>query len=228
MLRQIDNSIEPEVIGVSNGVCQLEIDFNSLEMLRPVVIDCRVQDFIINQNKIYGLNFGGIKGRLMPKAKLTDIMIFSPYMFGFKYVVSEKFITCLRELEVSEMEYNLFSITLEGVTENYYLLFIPWVASEEVDFSKSMAYPDDEAQEEKKTYFKLKSYDEYDELMDTNPFISFDKICLPETYKKNDLLGVQAEVKLFFSNRLIKKLTDSSISGLVIPEKQVELCFNKS
>lgn len=222
---QITHSAEPSVIGVKNGVSQLDIDVESLNLVSPFVIDSTVANFLINQYSIPKLNLGGIKGQLLKKAKITDIMVFSPFMFGFEYIVSEKFVSCLIEANVSQDDYTLFPIELKDVNQRFYLFFVPMIPVSEVDFSKSLLYPNIQILDDDKTYLNVNSYEEYCKLNETNPLNSFEKMTLPGKYKKKEVLSVQGASRIFLSESLIDLLKSNEISNLIVPERQVLLEF---
>lgn len=226
MFKQIGHSAEPKIIGVTNGVTQLNIDINSLDGISHILIDSTIKDFLLNQHLIPRMNLPEIKGTLLNKAKLTDIMVFSPYMFGIKYVVSEKFVNCLSELNVSDKEYHLFPISIKDVVEKYYLFFVPYISNREVNFSKSLLYPDNEICDDQKSYFKINSYQEYCELNERNPMISFEKLTLPSKYKERDIISLQGVVNIYFSQELFESMRANNISSLVIPNRQIILKFD--
>ncbi|PCI28299.1 hypothetical protein COB55_04050 [Candidatus Wolfebacteria bacterium] len=226
------NQIRHSADVVKNGVYQLEVNEKQLEskenyeLINSLLLMMNANYFLSNQHTVPGLDLKGIKGVLTKKDRLTDLMVFTPFMFGFKYIVSERFVECLREIKVSNEEYCLFPFEIKGAKINYYLMFVPIVPGTEIDFSNSLVYADKEKLYEQKTYFSLNSYEDYKRLYDTVKFKSFDKISLPKSYLTKDILDVQGAVSMFFSKRLINILEAKDISNLVVLKKGIELVFN--
>src|SRR5690606_29131003 len=98
IFKQIRNSCEPKVIGVNNGVYQVEIDEKHLKKndnydeIRRLMYQTDLGFFIENRQRVFDLQIDQLKGKLLKKAKLTDIIGFSPHFFGFEYIVSQKFV----------------------------------------------------------------------------------------------------------------------------------------
>lgn len=230
MFKQITTSAEPKIIGVTNGVYQLE--FKDVELrknsnykkINDTFIATDIDSFLKNQNQILDLKIEYLTGKLLKKAKLTDIIAFSPYFFGYKYIVSQKFVDCLEEGRVDESEYHLRKIEIVSIKEAYYLFFVPMISSSEIDFKKSLIYPEKDFLSESKNYFDVNNYKEYCELLKNSYFNKWEKIVLNQKYKNRSIINLQASIHLFFSESLVKILKKRKISNLVIKE-DIELLF---
>lgn len=233
MFKQFTYSAEPSIIGVDNGFSQLEFKecwlkkHEAYKEIERMVIVNHVDDFLKNQHDIKLSDIDPLKGVLYKDAKTTDFMVFSPFFFGCKYVVSQKVVDCFRSVGVSKIEYNLIPVDIKNTSKKYYLLFVPVIANKEIIFSKSYIYHKDDTLLDQKNYLPIKSYGDYQEVMKKDPFHSFARICLPNRYESRDIISVQGAVDLFFSERLIECLQGIGATNFEIPERQVELVFSE-
>ncbi len=229
LFKQISYNPEPSVIGVNNGIYQLEFKERDLKKnFNYEEIEQILMTFdIAGLNKIKELPIEHLKGTLLKKAKVTDLMVFSPHLLGHKYLISQKVVDCLKEM-VATREYHLRKVEIEAVKENYYLLFVPMILTNEIDFTQARIFPEREYLSESRTYFEIDSYAEYQNLLDENPLVSFEKICLPKKYQNQDIISVQGAVDLFFSEQLIECLQEAEVTNFRIPKRQIELVFSES
>ncbi len=221
--KQISHNPEPEVIGVNNGVYQLEIEIaNDFEGIADKLYTS------LNNEDVEKIITSDIKfiGKLVKNAKITDFMVFSPYIFGIDYVISQKVVDIFNEVGVSNDEYLLKEIKIIGIDTKYYLLFVPLISFKEIDFSKSILYffIDDYTREKK--YLEINSSTEHRNALNKNPFIYFEKICLNSKYEKRHILNIRASANLFFSTQLINALNRHNITGFVVLNHGIELVFD--
>lgn len=230
MFYQIDTSSEQKIIGVNNGIYQVELDENSLMInpnykeIKELLFNHDINKFLDNRDRVFNLKIENLKGKLLANAKITDIMGFSPFIMGFKYIVSKNFVDCLMEVTVNSNEYNLIPIKIDGI--EYYLLFIPMIPSSEIVFSESSVYPESEFMSDEKNYFYLKNYNDYLELIKNKPFNRWDKVQLKKQYKDYDIFNIQALSQMFFSEKLTEKLLSKGTTGLII-KNNIKLSFEK-
>ena len=233
MFKQISYNPESKVIGVNNGVYQLEFKEKGLKKntnyreIEETLLATDINKFLNTQNKISDLKIEYLKGKLLKKAKLTDILVFTPFFFGYKYIVSQNFVDCLNEEKVSKSEYHLREVEIINVDIKHYLLFVPMIPSTEINFSKSLVYNRSEALlDEKKQFLDINDYKEYRKSMDEDPFKDFEMICLDKKYEKNSIINCQGATELFFSESLIERLKTRKITNLVVPKRQTHLIFD--
>lgn len=234
MFKQISYNPESKVIGVSNGVYQLEFKEKELKEnsnykeIEETLLATDINTFLKTQNKISDLKIENLKGRLLKKAKLTDIVVFTPFFFGYKYIVSQNFVDCLEEEKVSKNEYHLREIKIiDKDAVRYYLFFVPMIPIIEINFSKSLVYNRDEALlDEKKQFLDINDYKEYRKSMDEDPFKDFEMICLNKKYESNSIINCQGATELFFAESLIERLKAKNITNLIVPNRQIHLIFD--
>lgn len=229
MFKEVTYNPSQSVLGVNNGIYQLVFPVEYLKKnsnfdeIEKLIIKTNINDFIKHQNSIYKLNIRYLKGVLLKNANLTDILVFSPFFFGYQYVVSQNFVDCLFEVGVSNNEYHLRKIEIENINVNinYYLFFVPFVPNTEIDFSNSILYPEEDLLSRNKRYYTFNSYQEFLQYSNNNLFYRWKKICLDKKYRNRDIIKLQINNKLFFSKRLIKKLQEKKITNLVVKNENI-------
>lgn len=231
MFVQISTSAEKKIIGVSNGVFQVEIDEKYLNedvnktQIEILLNQIDVFAFLDNQEKIFDLTIENLKGKFLKNAIETDIMGFSPFLFGFNFIVNQKVVDCLLNLKVDTSEYCIFEIHIEDAKNTYYLLFVPVIPTSEIIFEESRMFLEKDFLSAERRYLNIKSFGEYQEFTMKNPFVTFDKICLDKKHEQKDIISIQATNELFFSDRLKNKLNEENVSNLIESNRQVNLQF---
>nr|WP_299381220.1 hypothetical protein [Allomuricauda sp.] len=223
---QIDTSLDSNVIGAMTEYKQIVIDEESLKKSLFYKHDYNnVLSRMYDIDDINQFDLGNIKGQLFKDAIFTDIMKFSPFIRGSEFIVSDEFVNQLKAFGVSDKEYSLKSIKIERATQNYYLLFVPRVNLEHINFKKSVIYRSKLFGTEPIEYLNLWNYDDFQTVLDKHTFISFEKLALQQNYEDNDIISIpQVTSHMFFSNELIKHMRELGISNLVLkPNKQVDL-----
>lgn len=219
---QVSVSPEPKIIGVTNGVYQLEIDENAISKNDERFINFKNwfnyknENFWSSQESIKSLESPIIKGKMLTKAKITDIMGYAPEYHGLHNVYSEKYIEILRTHSI--FDYSIFDFEIENVIEKYYLMFIKTITTSEIDFNKSVLYTGHKVMNNLR-YFSVENYDEFLKLLKKEPLIRYEKIAISSKFYGRDIISVQSTAEHFYSERLINFLLDFDIKGLVVNYK---------
>lgn len=218
----INLSPEPKDIGVKNGIYQINIEEkimnlnnNYVSLINNLNYKNRAH-FLKNQKQILNIENFTIKGKKLKSAKLTDLMGYSPNIYSFKYIYSQKFINILSKYNIGK--FNDLNFEIENIYENYFLRYFYRIPIEEVDL--------------KNTYFDRKPW--YNELFKLTNIEELNKdnsahlriLTIPKKYEGLDVISTQIENLLFFSDRLIKNLLEDEISGLKINYDSVKLLFS--
>jgi len=232
MYKQIDFKLNDKVKGYKDTSDQIEINYERLEKEKyfsniemffyPGNIDNILQNTHIMDNII----FPKVEGRLFKKCDFTDLMRFSPYMNGFKYIVSEQFVKVLKENKIND--YVIKEIKLKGAKKKYFLFFVPKVLFNEINFKKSLIYRGNSFGGKPIEYLKIKNYQDFLNLQEKFTFLTFEKICLRNKHKNKDIIWVQGSVYLFFKINLIEKIINEKITNfnLVEEKSQQKLIFD--
>lgn len=215
---QVDVSSEPKIIGVTNGVHQIEIEKKEMQKKDAfneflTFFNTQNKGFWNNQDKIKDIKVPIIKAKLLKKAKLTDIMGYTENVSFLNNVFSEKYISILKDFEIGH--YTTFEVAIQEVIEKYYMLFIETIRLDQINFEKSVIFKglspkvgDDN--------IIIKNFEEYNDFTKTSPIHNFEKISISKEHLGKDIIKIQATSKLFYSEKLINFLLDSGITGLQV------------
>lgn len=216
---QISVSPEPKVIGVNNGVYQVEIDKKEID-LKDIKFKNFIKWFNYNndlfwkeQDIVKSLHSPIIKGKILKKAMVTDIMGYAPGYHCLFNMYSEKFIEVLKTHNIGD--YSLFDFVIKGIKEKYYLMFIKTLTTPEIIFDKSILYSGNKILNNLK-YFSVVNYEEFIQLLEKEPLVSFEKVAISKEYFGMDIISIQVSARHFYSERLIDFLLDCGITGLQV------------
>ncbi|MCV6630443.1 MAG: hypothetical protein OIF50_11375 [Flavobacteriaceae bacterium] len=219
MFKRISNSFEPEIIGVKNGLYQVELENKDIEnRSNSLLTQGNIDELLNRRDEVFNLDIN-MQGNLLPKAKATDLMVYTPHFFCFNYLVSQKVVDCLKEENVSLEEYHVLKVNIKEVDEAYYLLYVPWIDFSEIVFSESLVYSTFDANSSDKKYFEINNHDEYMELQDKEPFNSFDKVVLNHKYQKRNLISIRGITELFFSDSLVERMLAKNVSSFEVKQR---------
>jgi hypothetical protein len=233
MFKQIDTFAEPKIIGVNNGVYQIEIDEKSLKknnnyaQIKKLIDTKNVFEFLKMQDHILKTKINYLRGNLLNNAKITDIMGFSPFIFGCKYIVSQNFVDCLIEELVDPQEFHLFKMNIRGLDLDYYLFFTPMIPDTNIIFSKSLIYPEKDLLSQTRNYFEINNYQEYQEINKKSLFNRWEKITLDKKFENNSIINIQSSSNLFFTDSLIERFKSKGITNFYTKDKIV-LAFDET
>jgi len=225
---QIDRSGEPKIIGIKTGTSQVELIDEAIEKNQAYIdfenhFSGYNKEFWENQDIIYTLNPPVIKGKMLKKAKITDIMGYGPnYQFLYK-VFSEKYIKMINAFSLPKNK--SFEFEIEHVAEKYYLLFIDTINLKNINYEKSTVVTGFKQLNNIK-YHSVNNREQYIEFNYNNPLGRFEKIAIQKEYSLQDIISIEATSLPFYSERLIDFLLDSGITGLQVAyENSVQLEF---
>ncbi|GGK86006.1 hypothetical protein ACD591_17845 [Rufibacter glacialis] len=203
-------SSEPKVIGVNNGIYQIELDkscfsdYKELERFKLGFPEDSTIDLNYPQPLIY---------KVLKKAKLTDFMGYSQYLKGVPFVLSGKAVNVFKEFSLKE--HSLIEITLrENQDVCYYLFRYPFTENSKINFEESVFYTQIPGQD--KVYHKIHDEDEFRAFWKQNALWKAEKFVLDEAEAKYDCIRLRIG-GVFISERLQKAIETSNLIGQNIP-----------
>lgn len=179
-------SSDPKVIGVNNGITQVEIKEN---LYPDKIMYLNIQDF-----------FSGVdywqKGKTIPdfpihihaqvltRAKLTDFLQFSPYLITCPFLMSQRVLNVFNQFKVQN--YFTYPVTIYSkdytvLSKSYYLFCCPYLDYSVFDFEQSSFYTGSHLRGKKPLYFKNVS-DYVDYLKTVSPFVKASKLKLSAAF----------------------------------------------
>lgn len=216
---QILVSPEPKIIGVNNGIYQLEIDEKAIDKKEDKFVnfikwfDYKNENFWSKQSTVKLLQSPVIKGKMLKKAKITDIMGYAPEYHCLHNIYSEKYIEILKTHSIGD--YSVFDFEIENVKEKYYLMFIKTITTPEIIFDKSVLYTGHKILNNVK-YFSVNNYGEFLTLLEKEPLVTYETVAISKEYYGRDIISVQATAGHFYSEKLIDFLLDCGVTGLAV------------
>ncbi|MXN91125.1 hypothetical protein GR160_07765 [Flavobacterium sp. Sd200] len=225
---QIDVSSEPQIIGVSNGIHQVEIDKKAMQQDDAFndflnFFSTQNTDFWKTQDKIKSLKIPVIQAKLLKKAKITDIMGYRENISFIKSLHSEKYIKILEAFDIGNC--TTFEVNINDVQQKYFMMFIETIRLDEINYKKSVVITGHKATNNI-IYHKIDNRDEYLEFRQKNVLGGFEKIAISKIHFGKDIINIQATPRPFYSEKLIDFLLDCKITGLEVKyNNSIELDF---
>lgn len=220
MYKIVTLSSEPSIIGVNNGVYQVELNdkksFLNKEEKKyfESYFNGNFNSFIIenfkknDSQKITELLYFPIK-----KAKETDFVRFSPNEMGLNFLASQKALNIIEQFLLPD--YIKIPAKINGFKNDYYTIGFPIVTNDIINFPKSKFY-----HRIKKMELDNLSFEDYKKV--SGALVKTLTLELVNTNYKKDILNLQGQ-GLFFSNLLISKLQENNIIGLEIGNTTLEM-----
>lgn len=230
MFKQIETSIDPNIIGGLNKIDQLSIDVNKLNRDEGYLeYKSNIDKYLKDIKAFENLSFNLISAKIFNKSIVTDIMTFSPFIRGFKYVVSEFFINCLIEYGIKKSEFCTKEIEIRDSNRKFFLLFIPVISSDLINFEESVLYKILLFNVKFERYLNIRDFNSYQKALEELTFVSFEKVALSEeVIGKKSILNIQTSTKLYFEENLFNYLIGKGITNLYLEERQVNLDIIKN
>lgn len=225
---QVDVSAEPKVIGVKNGVFQFKIDYEKIyedERFQSFLsfFDYNNKNFWKNQDTIKKFEISRIPAEMIKKAKVTDIMGYTPIITFLNEAFSSKYFNILKEYDVNIL--GAFEVQIENVTEKYYLLFNKTINMDKIFYKESILITGHAFMNNLKYHYVNNEF-EYIEFKQKNPLGKFEMISIPKEYFGKDIISIQPLANPFYSEKLIDGLLNKGITGLEIKyENSIKLNF---
>jgi hypothetical protein len=131
---------DPKVIGVKNGITQANIDRSGYS--QPEKYDDMIRVLGSNQyseykNKILDMDFEIQCARCLPEAKLTDFLLFGPFLHHCPFLVSERLYTTLSNFKFPVHKFFKAKVTWAEKTYKYHMLYMPPSINNFIDYSRS-------------------------------------------------------------------------------------------
>lgn len=223
---QVDTSDDEEIIGGVKETKQVKIDQELFKKSKFYsVYYSNIFEYLGNINQVDKFDFGDIKGTFFDTATPTDIMKFSPFIKGCNYIVSQKFVDIITSFGVRKYEFSIKPIEIEN--EKYYLLFVPSISLNHINFNESVIYRSILFDTKPIEFLKIRDSDAFKTAQIDHTFISFKRIVLNsfgENRNKNIIYIPKASPYLFFKKDLFDCLVDFGITNFIErPNVHIEL-----
>ena len=213
---------EPSIIGVKNGIYQCEIKpkkFNSLTEYNNLSHFYDSYEFDSKKNRKIDRISEIEYCQLLKKAYLTNILSFSPYLFGCHFVLDEKAYSIFRNFNFGEysefIPLKLFDNKGQLVREKYYLLFQDLILNSWIDFKNSLFYKGHSFTKDKEYFNFINPIDYKNEL-----FVDTENIVLSHNFNSNlDFFKTRIDTNYFASEKLMLEIEKNELTGIIKTER---------
>ena len=155
-------SVEPKEIGVANGIMQVQLQSGMyLDPAEPK----RLEDYFFTTARKDDWHFPDFnlvfRGAFLPKAKETDFVVFSPFLFACPFLIHTRVADVLSNFNLPAHKYYPAFISKKNgdVLDQYRLFHVPLLGYDVVNFAESVFYQGNKLIGKK--YFKFHSLEEY-------------------------------------------------------------------
>ncbi|TPE45831.1 hypothetical protein [Pontibacter mangrovi] len=204
-------SSDPKVIGVNNGIYQIELDkscFSNIKEYEKFILEFP-EDSNVDINYPRPLIY-----RVLKKAKLTDFMGYSQSLIGVPFVLSGKAVRIFNDFSLKE--HSLIEIEFKENKDNsYYLFRYPFTENSTINFEKSVFYTQRPGQD--KVYHKIHSEDDFKVFWKQNALWRAEKFVLEESEANYDCIRLRIG-GVFISDKLQKAIEAAGLIGQNIPK----------
>ncbi|MEZ2442774.1 hypothetical protein AB6805_13715 [Chitinophaga sp. RCC_12] len=219
---RLNLSSEPKIIGVKNGIYQVEIDKKKYSS--PKDYD-RLLNFFSSQGwfeKDQTPDFDvQIHANMLKSAIMTDFLQFSPALMACDFMVNNKVLDVFKDFNIQK--HTLFPVTIyQGsrvIDDNYSLFFMPHLEYDVIDFPKSTFFSGNRIlgkqhhQFEDLTQFRTA-------LKEISPLIGVEVLHLNEKFdKKLDLFRGRLG-RMNISEHLKDAIVSANLTGIKLTETE--------
>ncbi|WP_207422811.1 hypothetical protein [Desertivirga brevis] len=214
---------DPEIIGVKNGIYQCEIipkSFLNSEAYNILESQFRFTSYELNKYQAPAENFEFEYVKFLKKAKVTDVISYSPKLVEFQFIISTKAKAVLDQLNLPNCRFyktSLFDSRGDKVPNNFFMLQMTYSDVDVINFRKSSFYRGSDILGKK--YLNINNYQEFQQEKEIDALISVEHISLKKEMIKSDLI-LSPVGGLFASERLWDKWSDLRITGIKVFERQ--------
>ncbi len=214
MYHRVKKSSDPKIIGVKNGVYQVEIKpkisfYNKIEERifddyfdKPLSYFRSHEYEPFNESLIKTIRFIPLRS-----AKETDIVSHSPNVNAMFGLVSDRTLKLIERYKTPKII--KIKAEIDGFKNDYFFIGFPIISNDLIDFTRSKFYDT-----KNQTTVKINNKEEYIEKAIISSSLSSQELVLTKKID-TDMFYLQSE-GLFFSDSLISELEKENIIGIEI------------
>ena len=217
-------SCEPEIIGVNNGVCQGNIiwkKFKSKKTIADIHEYFSLKRYRTNLSIIETFSFYLEYVEAYKSAKMTDLFLFSPALWGIKFFVTDTTKNLLKKFKLPVHSYIPVKVYHREREYDYWALYIPcFYDANSIDYKKTIFFKGSEIIG--KDFIQFKDKEEWYE----NKVFGAEKLCFNENFDDSfDLFYSSFGGRGYYISEQLKiAIEEARLSGIVIHEtKEPEL-----
>lgn len=212
--KKVDYTLDEKIVGYEGYQFTVEITSRSFKKFNQTYnsnIKSNLKNF--SKNTDYSLLPDNLKGKLYKKNSFIDFMDFTPNSFGLKFVVTNKVKFLIENYKNFKNDCFFKEISLKKFEEPFYLMCIPFVKNEFINFERTIFYKATYEGLLEKTYKNKEDY-----YADITSFYSPGECYLNYDFSELNIINLQSG-GLYFSEELIKHLMNNNVIGLDVSGK---------
>ncbi|GAA4906130.1 hypothetical protein [Mucilaginibacter defluvii] len=224
---QLRISVEPSIVGVTNGGCQGWIDekkYPKKDYLELVTCnDYNVFKSLIKKNETFI--------SLLDKSKITDVIYFGPFLRYCPFMARTPFFETISHFNIDDYFLTDATVNKKGVelVEQYKLFCLSYINKDWIDFKQTTASLNGQITEDKLLH--LESYDQYRNSLEKHPLLGLVTVYLNSKFDQSlDLFRLPiGGGGIFISERLATSLfEDRQYSGIELVDHGTQVyCTSK-
>ncbi|MCD2425933.1 hypothetical protein LQ567_24330 [Niabella pedocola] len=152
---------DPQIVGVSNGGIQVDLDLDN-------PITQRLSDFFnrttywTEKKVVPAFMVENCTATILPNAKLTDFLGFSPALMTCSFMISERLATVFAKFNI---KFYTYPVTLykrgKSILDKYFLFCCPLLGYEVINFPESVFYTSKDLFNKERHYIRYESERDY-------------------------------------------------------------------
>lgn len=203
-------TISPEIVGREGYAFEVNLPGEIAGFLRGKAEDTPY-DFKKLSSLVQDIP-SGLSAKMERRKKTVDYMESSAIIPWVEAIISEKFKNVLETTGVNKSEYLLKEINILGQDKPYYILFIPELGWDAIDYEDSV-FTDTVLDEDVGIrYYRFSSMEEFLKASKTHVYSAY-RIVLDKKYEDFDVIHLRV-AGTYFSPRLQKAIESNGIVGV--------------
>lgn len=214
----IRSSSDPKIIGVKNGIQQVEIyrqGFKDQSMYDLIMKYWGSFDSWDHKNDYHGSNVELQCVKPLKNAKMTSFLSYGPHLINCPFLISDDVKNVIEKFCMPEHYFYKANVSVKENYINYHLFSCPDLGYSVIDFKKTVFFTGNELLG--KTYLSINEYSDFMKFYsETNKVPQMEKIYFNENFNPNFDFFILGNSINFISERLMLKIKECNFDGINI------------
>lgn len=205
---------DPKVIGVKNGITQAKIDragYSQPEKYDDMIRVLGSNSYSEYKDKILDMDIEIQCVRCLPGAKLTDFLLFGPFLHHCPFLISDRLYSTLSNVKMPVHKFFKAKVVWSEETYKYHMLYMPPSINNPIDYSISTFRSSFDIDDE--ITYKFSSEYDFMDFAKKNIGTTGKKIFLNKNFRENLDIFYLNYIGFLISERLKNVLESSGITS---------------
>lgn len=213
---------DPAIIGVSNGIAQVEIKgnkFSDQALYHKIEAFFQGLDYWSRDSFIPDFEVRFEYVEVLKDAILTDFLSFTPHLMACPFIINQKVASVFENFEIQS--HHLYPVALfkkGDLVDVYKMFYCPLLDYDIIDFPRSQFFTGSPLRGKK--FHSFADEAEFLNFLNKDPFIKVEKLALNKLFNNELDLFVGRIGEMFVSERLKNALEAAELSGINILESK--------